>query len=98
DPAQLAPYKVDDYPHGSYAYTGAGHGFFATQTLDDPPVYNQFAVWNLATKQKTLYNSPGGEETFVFGGITRHHVYVVLEPMRGTPVDRIVRFPLPAGT
>jgi hypothetical protein len=95
DPTKLHPEKIADYPHGSSFNVAGGHGRFVALTQDDAPTFGEIAVYNLATKVRTLLHAPGGETVGQFAGVTSRHVYAALQPGVGQASDRVIRLALP---
>jgi hypothetical protein len=78
DPAGLAPFKVDDYPQQGIgaAYGAAGRVAASVGVATDYPMSWHAAVWDLATKQRTVYPNPSGFIEAAPFGITSKYVWV----------------------
>jgi hypothetical protein len=97
--AQLVPFKVDDFvtvppgmPQGATQLYGA-----AGRVTAFTGQYAAAAVWDLATKQKTLYELPNGVGLINFLGITSKQLWVAAGPGGGVKnvITTYVRFTLP---
>ena len=85
DPAGLAPFKVDDYPETGLvaAYGAAGRVAAGVGSAADPSTW-KMAVWNLATKQRTVYAPPSGLTQVGALGITSQYLWMMLGPGNNT--------------
>jgi hypothetical protein len=99
DATQLAPFKVDDFvtaapgkPQGATRLYGAA-GRVAAYIGE----YTAAAVWNLASKRKTLLGLPSDVGLIDFLGISSKYVWVAAGPGGGAQnvITTFVRYALP---
>jgi hypothetical protein len=88
DPAGLAPFKVDDFgaPALNVSIGAAGRAAAALTNTTT-------AVWDLATKQRTIYTMPSALKLVTYLGLTSQYLWVMAGPGNNT-VSTYVRFAL----
>lgn len=92
DPAQLAPFKVDDLGGHSLFPGAAGWGRYAL-AVPELPTQHTTIVWDLATKTKRAITLPPDRYIGSWPGLTRTHLWLLAHETTSTRTP-LMRFAL----